>query len=629
MDWKVLGFVIVGALALLAGCHTLDGELVSDDFVLMEAAENVGIVRMFTANWLGERDNGGFYRPMVLASWKLDHLIHGRNPWGYHLTNLLLHLAVSLMVFLLLSRFCESAWIPTAGAALFAVHPVHVEAVAWISGRTDLVAALFYLLSMLLFLKASRDESRSTMVPIAAFVFGVCSMLSKEIAYTLPFTLLAMKQMPVSDNGFSRVSRRTTFPYFLALAAILGIRLLVLGQILGGYGAAKHTRFDGVILNYLTFYLKWLLEPFSLPAQAGDPVWLVLILSGLLLSLAALTSRVYRPGIIWFWITMLPVLNICRAQYLYLPSIGLFWFVAAVVFGDRKIEERGIIDILKTLAWAGLLTVLLMHTWDRNREWSRTGRVGRGVSAVIRSLFPDAPMQARFVFINPPVNSSLNVGVFQNGIGQAVRLWYDNGSLEGVRYASLDQYTEPQSSKDIVWLFEEGRMYHLDEAGRMLRKTSIPWPQFDAAAVFPAVPEIRLPGTDAAVSAVAVYSQLANAGFLADDTPVAELRITFADGRVEQHQLKTGRDTAEWAYDRPDVKSRIRHRRPPVAYSYLAGEYPEPAAPGHTYRSVFYLQTPGIPSGLEIRPLPALKPAAAPPDSAQIQLEIRSILGVI
>lgn len=629
MDSKLLGLIIIGAIALLAGCHTLDGELVSDDFVLMDAAERVGIIKMFTSNWLGEHDSGGFFRPIALAVWKLDHMIYGRHPAGYHLTNLLLHLAVSLMVFLLISRFHRSIWIPIAAASLFAVHPVHVEAIAWISGRTDTLATAFYLLSILCFFRASREDSRGSTAGIMALVAGIFAMLSKEIAYTLPFTLFAMSRLPMPESG-SRLVRRTTAPYFVSLIVILGLRFLAIGSILGGYGAGKHLRFDTVIFDYLTFYLQWLMEPFSLPGSTSAPVWMILIISGLLLSLGALFSQSYRPGVIWFWITVLPVLNICRAQYWYLPSIGIFWFIAVLVFDDKPVEERGAGDLMRGAGWTVLLVIFLMHSWDKNREWAKTGWVGKGIRDAILTTQPEAQSGTRFVFINPPVNGKINIGVFQNGVREAVRIWYDDPYLDGIRYATIDQYKDPLPGKDNVWLFEEGRIRRMDDAIEQMMDSSIAWPGFETPIPVRSDEIISLPGMDKRVSGVVICSQLANADTLKDDVPVADIRVEFLDGHTENLQLLTGRDTSEWAYDRPDVRKRVRHRRAPVAFSYLAGSYPEEPDPGHTYLGVLMFETPGIPSSLTIRSDKGpVSTKREPSGNQDIQLEIRSISGVI
>ena len=631
MEIKYLGFIIVGIIALFAGCNTLDGELVSDDFVLMEAAERVGIVEMFTANWLGERGSGGFYRPMVLASWKLDHCFYDRDPRGYHFTNLMLHLAVTLMMYLLVWRFHKSIWIALPAAGLFAVHPIHVEAVAWISGRTDTVAAAFYLLSVLCFLTASRQESpRGTVAGVVALVSGICAMLSKEIAYTLPLTLFALNRLLPPENG-SRNLRRTTIPYFFSLGTILVVRYLTLGSVLGGYGAGKHLRFDGVIFNYLIFYLQWFMKPFSLPGSTSDPVWMILLWGCFVLSLMALLSPVYRPGIIWFWITMLPVLNICRAQYVYIPSIGLFWLLAAVVFGNKYMEDRNTGDIIRTVTWVCLLLVFLLNTWEKNRQWSTTGWVGKGVEKVMRSLMPVMPSGSRVVVINPPVNSTLNIGVFQNGIREAVRLWYDDSSLDAVRVAQPEQYSAMKTDWDAVWEFREGLIYHIPSKSPAPVMDEFPWPDFDSPLILPDHPTTDLATVDQELSGIIITSQLANAASLPDGTPVAEVRVDFDDGRQELLALRAGEHTSEWAFDRPDVRERVRHRRAPVAYSYIAGAYPEYPTPGHIYKGTLMFDIPGIPTRIIIHSLiePLSSDEAHAGDPMGIKLEIRSVSGLI
>jgi hypothetical protein len=147
--------------------------------------------------------------------------------------------------------------------------------------------------------------------------------------------------------------------------------------------------------------------------------------------------------------------------------------------------------------------------------------------------------------------------------------------------------------------------------------------------VFPDSGPIGLPGLNEKISGVIVLSQLANADALETGVPVAEIIVEFDDGRRETHQLLAGRHTAEWAYDRQDVRNRVRHTRAPVAFSYLTGTWPEPPVPGHTYRGMLMFDTPGRPVGMLIRPVEdTLKQVPANSGAAQIQLEIRGVFGI-
>ena len=147
---------ILGLLVLLSFGGSLFGEFVWDDDPLIlknPQVRNGDLGHLVTSSFWDSGDQHdrfrAFFRPVVLLSYAVDHALWKNQPFGYHLTNLLLHFGCCLLVYRLardeeLSRYCA-----LAGAGLFATHPVHVESVAWISGRTDLWCAFFFLASFL------------------------------------------------------------------------------------------------------------------------------------------------------------------------------------------------------------------------------------------------------------------------------------------------------------------------------------------------------------------------------------------------------------------------------------------------------------------------------------------------
>ncbi len=148
----------------------------------------------YTANWI----------PLVWISYMVDHdfgsSVYGLDPAGaYHATNLLLHLANVILLFLLLVALTGSRWKSAFVAALFAVHPLHVESVAWVTERKDVLSTLFWILTMLAYLRyAARPSARRYALVVLAFALG---LMSKSMLVTLPIVLILLDYWPLGRIG--------------------------------------------------------------------------------------------------------------------------------------------------------------------------------------------------------------------------------------------------------------------------------------------------------------------------------------------------------------------------------------------------------------------------------------------
>lgn len=177
--WSATGndFVFDDREYMLADKHAFDG------------LTREGLARAFTSTGLS------LYAPISRLSGMLDLNLYGRNPFGHHLTSLLLHGANSVLIFLALAALTGALWKSAAVAALCAVHPLRVEPAAWISGRADLLAALFGFLALLAWSRYLRRRSGAwAALAVGAFLLG---MLSKAIVMTLPLALLLLDFWPL------------------------------------------------------------------------------------------------------------------------------------------------------------------------------------------------------------------------------------------------------------------------------------------------------------------------------------------------------------------------------------------------------------------------------------------------
>ncbi len=198
-----------------------DRHLIIEDDRLVTPAN---LPHIFTSDFfsLEEYDaKYGYYRPLTTLSFMIDRLVWGLSPSGFHLTNLLLHVACVLLVFAVARRlFGKRSPAPFVSALLFAVHPIHTESVAWISGRTDLLATAFCL-SVLYLRRPEGARSRRAARIVAGVALAACAQLSKETALILPLLVY------LQDRAHGESRRRAVslmLPYAAVSAATLGLR---------------------------------------------------------------------------------------------------------------------------------------------------------------------------------------------------------------------------------------------------------------------------------------------------------------------------------------------------------------------------------------------------------------------
>lgn len=355
--------------------------------------------------WQTSRQGSGLYRPVTALSFTGEWALFGGRPLGFHAGNLLFHSLVALLVFHLLLSLSTLPG-ALAGGVLFAVHPLHTEAVANVVGRAELYSAFFLLLACLLYWKGRRWEGGARAGRLVGLgVLYLFSLGSKEIGVTLPGVLLLLEaiaprvsRLPVSRPFSRRVLREV--PVFLLLAAVLagylGLRYLALGSFTGEMPAPVF-QVIGTPARVLTAmalwgeYLRLHLFPLDLAVDYDPGVLFpservdlpVLLGVGAIVALLWAGIRSWKgmplitAGLLWFGITVLPVSNLffstgvlLAERTLYLPSVGLC-FVAAGLAGPVMAAPPGRRRIL-LLAVAAFGLALFLRTVARNPTWMNT-----------------------------------------------------------------------------------------------------------------------------------------------------------------------------------------------------------------------------------------------------------------
>ena len=408
--WPRIALALVPLLALLAYWTSLDGEFVWDDRTLILDGNLGGAwVRMeelFTSNFFYRPEfelSYGYYRPVTILSYVLDYWVWGLQPFGYHLTNVLLHAACSVSVGLILMRLDFAAGPALLTALLFAVHPIHSENVAWISGRTDLLAFFFCSLATLIHLATRKEKRvgragtaparyRKLFIGASALAFAA-ALLAKEMAVVLPFwlVLIALLQREVRW----RVALLETLPYFGVLLTYLVWRLLVI-EVPPSSPPEDHSLLRAVLSAppMIVEYLRKMVLADDPSAYIQNPYVMHLGDLRLLTSLGILGAlslvcwkplRQSRQVLLLVGTTALffaPILNFVRAtgppdmgnvmaeRFCYFPSFPLMALFSMTLCWARKYASR---QLGTRVAWAGLVLLMLFAlTWrtaTRNQVW--------------------------------------------------------------------------------------------------------------------------------------------------------------------------------------------------------------------------------------------------------------------
>lgn len=359
-----------------------------------------------TANtlWAFTATQIGTWQPLTWVSLMTDYQIYGLNPGGYHATNVVLHLASVLLVFLFLRRATGAFWRSFFVAALFAIHPLRVESVAWVTERKDVLSGLFWMLALVSYQGYVRRGG--VWRYLCVFLWFACGLASKPMVLTLPFALLLLDYWPfvrASDPAAVRKLLWEKAP-LIALAILSAAITFYVQDKAGAVRSVEDIPVLARLLNvpvaYAAYILKtiWPLHLAVLYPHPGMniPLWQV---GGSLALLAAISWGVlalgkryrYLPtGWWWFLITLLPVIGIIQIgehqyadRFSYLPCLGLYMML---VWGLRD-AARSLMTTRSALLVSGAIIVLIYTgvAWKQTGYWKNSLTLFAHTLAVTRN----------------------------------------------------------------------------------------------------------------------------------------------------------------------------------------------------------------------------------------------------
>ena len=349
--------------------------------------------------WAFTSGQASNWHPLTWLSHMLDYELYGLDPKGHHLTNLLLHAANTALLFLVLSWMTDALWEPAAVAALFALHPLHIESVAWVAERKDVLSTFFWIITMFAYVRYVRSPGyRSYLLLVLVFALG---LMAKPMLVTLPFVLLLLDYWPLrrlsigvssSNNNLKRPWRliREKIP-LLTLAAGSCLVTLLVQRAGPALQSLEQFSLQDRLANALVSYVKYMAKmiwPGRLAVYYPHPLdhlpaWQI---AGAILLLASMTLLVVRKarshpylivGWLWFLGTLVPVIGIVQVggqamadRYTYVPLIGLFismaWGISSVVTRWPRLKTA--VSIL-TVCVISLLTI---STWFELHHWKNS-----------------------------------------------------------------------------------------------------------------------------------------------------------------------------------------------------------------------------------------------------------------
>jgi len=400
-----------------------------DDYITNNSHVQAGLT-WAGVMWAFQSGAAANWHPLTWLSHMLDCQLYGLNPGGHHSTNLLFHVANTLLLFLLLRQLTGALWRSAFVAALFAWHPLHVESVAWAAERKDVLSAFFWMLALMAYTRYAQKRSRvegrgsrensavpaldsrlSTLDYLLALFFFACGLMSKPMVVTLPFVLLlldfwplnrfssfqfqissseepsTLNHQPSTESAFRLIYEKLPFFALTLAASVVTYFVQTSGRALW---SAAGLSFSARVANALWAYERYISKTFW-PADlsifypyphhwpAGLVIGAALLLaiwSGLLIWRARQNPCLF-VGWFWFLGTLIPTIGLVQVgsqsmadRYMYIPSVGLF---ILVVWGFNNLLNwrphwRRITTFAGGVALAGCLvcTEIQLSYWQNS-----------------------------------------------------------------------------------------------------------------------------------------------------------------------------------------------------------------------------------------------------------------------
>jgi len=368
--------LVVLILAVFRQVSQFDFVNIDDGTYVTENSHVLSGITLEGIHWAFSTTYAEFWHPLTWISLMLDHQLYGLNAGAYHTTNLTLHILSTLLLFWLFNRMTGTPWRSAFVAALFGIHPLHVESVVWIAERKDVLSGFFWMLTLCLYVYYTEKQTiKRYGLVLCSFVLA---LLSKPMVITLPVIMILLDYWPIKRFKLQKGNVilwqvKEKFPFFILSATFSIITIYARYK---PYGKDFQSPFSSYIANAAVAFLKYVEKtfwpqdmaffyPFSAQISIGYLcVSLLLIITISVFVLVMVQQQPYLfVGWLWYAVSILPVIGIVRVgdfsmadRYHYLPSIGLAVMLAWGIPALIKREEIK----KKILFPAGIIFIVIM-----------------------------------------------------------------------------------------------------------------------------------------------------------------------------------------------------------------------------------------------------------------------------
>jgi tetratricopeptide (TPR) repeat protein len=394
-------FLVIATLAVYLQVRNHEFLNYDDDTYVTENRHVQAGITLTGLGWAFTTTHAANWHPLTWLSHMVDCHLYGMNPGPHHLTNLFLHIANSLLLFIVFWRMTGDSWRSGFVAALFALHPLHVESVAWVAERKDVLSTFFWMLTLWSYVRyVERPGIQRYGLVLLFFILG---LLAKPMLVTLPFVLLLLDYWPLGriqsgqpghgnrshqkSSALHLVWEKTPFFVLITISSVVTFFVQQSGKAVGSLEALPlHVRIANALVSYFS-YIEKMIWPHHLAAFYPYPKifpWWQVAGAGFLLVLItvlAIRGRRKRPdffvGWLWYTGTLVPVIGLVQVglqaladRYTYVSLIGIFLIIAWRVpelAARWRYRETG-------LATTATLVLLILGgvTWLQVRYWTNS-----------------------------------------------------------------------------------------------------------------------------------------------------------------------------------------------------------------------------------------------------------------
>jgi tetratricopeptide (TPR) repeat protein len=394
--WRVAAVCLVlAAITFAVFGQTLTHEFINfdDNDYVYENPVVAGGLSLKNLAWVFTHVDCDFYHPLTMLSLMGDYQFYGLHAGGYHFTNVLLHTASAILLFLVLRQMTGALWRSAFVAAVFAIHPLRVESVAWVTERKDMLSGLFFVLTLGAYVRYTRAPFSLVRYLTVMLLFAL-GLLSKPSLVTLPFVLLLLdywplcRMQPAAPRSTFQVLRALLIekiPLFVLSAGACVVTLLTQQPLLASVGEVPLlSRMGYAAISYVVylgqmFYPAGLAVMYPFPPKGpplGEVVLALALLAGI--SAGAFALRERHPyllvGWLWYLGMLMPMIGLVHAgcaaradRFTYLAQIGVYMMMALAA-RDATISRRYGRRILGVGALS-VIMILMVCAWKQTGYW--------------------------------------------------------------------------------------------------------------------------------------------------------------------------------------------------------------------------------------------------------------------